>query len=441
MISRVSAFLGLAFLATLITSCDETDFRNGNVKNGMPRLNITDAANIVVLESTSGSGGRIKAASTNLYKITTDGSFQEVKFLNADNTEVDPGQTETLIKINNAFNLNAKYLLLEGEFTAWDTLGNTQSYNALLVRKTDGAIYDFSNPDIAYNSAFFEDEVGNIYYRNHGQMVMQIDVGDPSLLKRTEYLAAGQTATTFCAGGKGNVLYEYRPEGMINDDEIKYRVRKAQGGIYEIDITEPLDPGHYKYWINGMWTGTNGKIYFDSHTHDGNGYTPHIHTLTVDNTNTAIIDTVWTSSDPGANPIGWKSSQMHRVPKEESMLFVSKNQAWEFFEDTNEMEEVSLPEADEIDDFFYTDEFVYYRSGVDIHKISLDDYNAELVPLPQDDQFEIYSLSGGDNEVLNLSALRFSDGKKIIAQIDAEGTFTVLDEVVNKEAVVMQRLD
>lgn len=442
-------------LSFLISGCDESiESQNGignnedrkNRKKGMPRLDIGDASSLVVVSNSSNTGGRIAIESSNLYKITTSGSLEEVKFLNADNTEIDPNKTQTSIRINNIVDVNKTYLVLEGEFMAWDTLGNTQYYNSLLVHKADGSIYDFKNSDIG-NSPIFEDEGGSFYYKNYNRMIMQIDVSDPNLLRKNEFLPTGQTANSFGVDLKGNAIYEYELDG-----ERKFRVRKKNAGLYEINITKTLPGGPFvsnylDYYVMGTWIGTNGKIYFDSYTSGYNGYKPHFHTLTVNDDNTVAIDTVWNgewSALPTGmmNPsLGVGSSAMKRIQKEKSVLFVYELRAWEFFEETNTVVDVVLPTVDKFDDFFHSDHYLYYRSGTTIHKISLDDYSAEVVTLPQGDEFEIYTLSVDSHDVLQLSALRFSDGKKIIAQIDSNGVFSIVDEEIDKEATLLQRLN
>lgn len=52
-------------------------------------------------------------------------------------------------------------------------------------------------------------------------------------------------------------------------------------------------------------------------------------------------------------------------------------------------------------------------------------------------KYEIYTMSVSNDEVLQISALRFSDGKKIIAQNE----FTLIDEEQDKEVMYLQRLN
>jgi hypothetical protein len=443
---KIDLILLSVFVVLLLASCEDTQVdpdRENNKSIGKPKFSIGDATSLIVLDNNSNSGGRIAGESSNLYKITTSGSFDEVTFVNEDNTPLDSNKTQTLVIVEKIFDVTEDYIILQGQFTAWDTLGNTQEYSTLLVRKSDGAIYDFNANDIG-PGAIFSDDNGNFYYLNHNNMVVKVDVSNPALLKKSEYIPSGQIAQSFWVDHTGTLAYEY------NED--KFRVRKQNGGILELDFStvSPGEPSPFPYgtyFNQGIWIGINGKMYLETYDHrPDNEYRIHFHTVSLDEQGTVAIDTVWTGDwknyNGGADYIlGSGSYMMKRVNKEKSILFVGIDRAWEFFEETNTLVEVDLPNVESFDDFFHSDNYLYYRSGVKIYKISLTDYSYELIQLPQDDQFEIYSMSIGTDDALQFSALRFSDGKKIIAQIDSNGIFSIINEVLDKEVIILQRLN
>ena len=424
-----------AFAFLLLACSDNVKLDKNNAKFGKPKFSIGDATSLVVLSNGS-SSGRMAGESSNLYKLTTSGSFEKVTFLNQDNTPIDSSKTQTSIIVNKIFDVTKDFIILQGQFTAWDTLGNEQFYSTLLVRKDDGAIFDFNDNNIPDGVNFSYDN-SNFYYINSNSMVIRVDVSNPEVLKKSEYLPVGQAANAFWVDLTGNLVYQY--------GEDKFRGRKKNGGIFELDISIPNDP-YVSYSNQGIWIGVNHKMYLETLDFDSRGNRPHYHTISVDEQGTVAIDTVWTGTWKhflgGSDYIvGSGSYMMRRVNKEKSILFIDWNRAWEFFEETNTLIEVNLPQVETFDDFFYSDSYLYFRSGLTIYKISLTDYSYTLIQLPQNDQFEIYSMGLGVNETLQLSALRFSDGKKIIAQIDSTGVFSVLDEVLNKEAVILQRLN
>jgi hypothetical protein len=46
-----------------------------------------------------------------------------------------------------------------------------------------------------------------------------------------------------------------------------------------------------------------------------------------------------------------------------------------------------------------------------------------------------------ENENLQLSGLRFSDGRKIFGEISSNGSFEIIDEEIGRSATVLQRLN
>lgn len=430
--------------ASLVLSCAE-DPELKNSTSGSPKLDIGDASSLMALESSFDGGrmpdgGRIKEGeSTNFYKVTTSGSVEEILFLNEDGTPIDPNRTKTSIRVYNIFDVSKSYLVLQGQFNAWDTLGNNQFYLALLVNKTNGLTYDFHDADMI-GGPFFEDEQGNFYYRNINAKVIQVNVSDPDRIRKSEYLPGGQTAESLAGVDlNGNAFYVY----YVTHNQ--FRIRKKNGGIFEFDMSEELPEGYQKY-MNGMWMGLNGKMYLETGEGSPAGSRAKFHTVNVNDDGLVSIDTVWTGAwEPfnggGDYVLGSGSYGMQRVNKEKSVLFVSLGYAWEFSEETNTLTEVSLPKVEWFDDFFYSQDYLYYRNGLTIYKISLDTYSYETLSLPTGDQWEIYSMSVGSNNALQVSALRFSDGKKILAEIDSAGMFSILDEDLNKEAIVLQRLN
>ena len=130
--------------------------------------------------------------------------------------------------------------MLDGEFVAWDTLGNYQDYYNLLIRKSDGAVFEIrsssSRRDINSDLGelqevnFQSDKDGNLYYVNNEGKIMKVDVSNPSDLFIMEYLPTGQTTFYFIVDRDGNCVYEYGED---------YRLRKGPGGIFEFQSGEP----------------------------------------------------------------------------------------------------------------------------------------------------------------------------------------------------------
>jgi hypothetical protein len=54
--------------------------------------------------------------------------------------------------------------------------------------------------------------------------------------------------------------------------------------------------------------------------------------------------------------------------------------------------------------------------------------------------YDFYKFSVSPADVIHFNALRMSDGVKVIGQIDAAGVLTIVDEEMNNEVTVLERI-
>ena len=66
-----------------------------------------------------------------------------------------------------------------------------------------------------------------------------------------------------------------------------------------------------------------------------------------------------------------------------------------------------------------------------------DSYNSLTTP----SEYDIYKMSVSDHDEIIFNALRMADSAKIIGKIDALGQLTILDETLNTEVVVLERIN
>jgi hypothetical protein len=418
-----------------------------DTKRSVPVLNIIDAESLVILGSDLKSGN---TEEKNLYKITSDGSLEEVKFVNSDGSELDEGATQASIKVEEIFKMNDAYICLVGNFTVWDTLDNFQYYNTLLVRKDDGAIFDFGNEDDSYSelinakfltkhdeNLFQTDQGGNLYYPNgNGSMIYKLDISDPNSLIRTEYLPSGQKARYFAIDKDGNCIYH-----LYSDETL--RVKKQDGGIFDINM-EDVDFGDF-------WIGNSGEIYFTSHNYwQENDAVGTILISKLDNSNGLDIVTVWQH----ISDYNYETKYMgvvnydeyfFKIKKQNSIIFInaifSANDRyhWEFFENNNTVTPFELPNIKNNPIIISSPQYYYIASGTDLLKISLENHAYQNLLTPG--EYEVYSMTVSNDDIIQFSGMRFLDGKKIFGEINANGSLTILDEEKDKIGIVLQRLD
>lgn len=432
--------------SALIISCSEDEPGKTEVKT-YPKavLNIAHASSLAIVEEPS---GRVAENAANFYKITANGSFEEVKFVNPDGTDIDPTLASPVVKVEKIINLNASYLLLSGTFSVSDTLGHSQTYSSLLVRKNDGAIYNYESNDIALKSRLGEgplkyDASNNIYYSN-GTGVNKLTISDPSKISKIEYLPTGQKAEYFDIDAKGICVYKYgESSGVTNSNGTNdIRLKKLNGGIFEVKV-EGRDNREF-------WLGSNGAIYFTTYTWS-NGFIPAIHKINVNN-NDISISNVWssdnTSTYPGVGKMFRTTSQgAYKILKGNSVLFIdtyqssygSDNSSWEFFEDTNEVVNISLPRMEQESIIISSSQFYYIATGTDLYKVNINTH--QYTKLLNSGEYEVYAINVDDNDNIQFSGLRFDDGKKIFAKINKDGVLTIVDAELDRKATVLERLN
>lgn len=403
----------------------------------VPVLDIINAESLIVLESSKKS----TSSSGTFYKITVDGSFEEVKFINPDGTDIDEGQTQADLSVHSIHNVSSEFVILTGSFSVWDATGNNQYYETLLVRKSDGAIFDFGAIEIDTRSLlgdepFQHDNYGNFYYSDYSNMVFKVDISNPGSIVKSEYLSTGQEAEYFGIESQGNCIYQYGDDASTNKD---FRLRKTNGGIFEVAISGRDN--------NAFWIGNNGKVYFTTIPFSNAGFTqPLINSLNIDNGNISI-DTVWTPNsededDAVGNFFRTKYQGSYLLRTNESVVFIgtyNRLKSFEFFESSNTVRLIDLPSIEEGAIVVNSDSYYYIATGTDLYKVSFSDHSYSK--LLNTGEYEVYNMTASSDDIIQLSALRFSDGKKVFCQIDETGSLTTIDEEQNKKGIVLERLD
>lgn len=340
-------------------------------------------------------------------------------------------------------NLNSNYIILKGTFEILDKNENKKSLYDIIVRKTDGAIFDatlvgFSFGERKLGEVFPKsDSDGNIYYYKDYNSLGKLSLNNPDNLSVIDYLPTGQNNIFFEVDSKGNCMYQYTMSNGGN----KYglRIRKANGGIHEIKV-EGMD--NHEFWL-----GNNGIFYFITYTWD-NGYIPQINKVNIDGDN--ISTTVVTpnkrikNSDGVGSMFRTGSQGSYMIRKEKSVVFIDtyfdrSGMNWEFFEDNNNVEPINLPSNLVDAQVVNSKQYYYISTKTNIYKVNLDthEYRSLLSP----GEFDIYTFTVDNNDNLQFSALRLKDGKKIFAEINKEEKFKITNEEINKKALVIERLD
>ena len=98
-----------------------------------------------------------------------------------------------------------------------------------------------------------------------------------------------------------------------------------------------------------------------------------------------------------------------------------------------------IPFTGDIEMAAYSENYFFCAKDTKLLRISLDDFSIdELLPA---NSFDIYNISLGASDTLTVSALRFSDAKKVYFDLSPDGKIQILDESSGTTAVSLVRLN
>lgn len=418
-----------------------------NNEEGKTYQNVTmDITNADMLVLYQDGQDKVKSTATvsdnhsNLYKLTAQG-LERVIFSAEDDKPIEEEETEVFVE--NIVPLGDQIILFQGNFRFGET-----EYWQILVRKSDGAIFDFSgihlnhmSTDLTLNGSPFQRD-GNERYYFKGDIVTHDDnsdgtpsatVDEHALIRMTitnienptyeDIQPAGQLFHKFTVDNNGNVYYM---EESSPSPELK--VIKNTGGILLLEDQHVSIP----------WKGVNGHVY----TFIGND----IYKLEVQEEE-VIKTKVWENPDQDFGS-GY-STYGFRVDKSNSVLFISSDgsengssstdmigKSWEFNETTHSLTEVEVPLNP--GKIVQTDEYVYMYGGNKLYKMQ--NSNNVFTDISSG-EYEFYTFGAGNDNELVFSALRYSDGKKVTGRLTTTDQLEIIDEESDREATYMIRLN
>jgi hypothetical protein len=435
-------------LLIIMISCEKENKNNYQI---VSKLDITGADYLVLKTS---DNAKSTLTNSNLYKITIDGeniSEEKVRLLDKLGNEVDPLFSNFIV--NYIVELKNNLLCLSGSFEMYIDSSDSELHNfsSLLVRISDGAIYDFNGHFPSKKSYYLNqnklqtDQFGNVYYESGN--IIQTDYfgnvfyesGNIYKLSETEngftqeeYLSPGEEYWAFFIDLEGNCYY----------DEFPYsKVKKAKGGIAVSDI--------YRY-THCLWNTYNEQVMVAVYDSVG-----------ILNINDNKLDFSFFSS-------------------------INCTEAWQYiYNDTNKNTtqifspyvvsdyplagSIIFAETLEVFDLFINDElftsnelwvekisgnYLFYSSAyslsLDLFKVDLSSYGKvsnvayildkyEIIDFP--DNLDVKTYDFTDNGEITFSALRLSDEMQVTGIIDTENSIHILSESSDKEYNNLIRLN
>jgi hypothetical protein len=318
------------------------------------------------------------------------------------------------------YNVNDEYAIL--------VFGYDEGY---LARKSDGTVFSLENIGLPdgwghfFNSNIVQlDSNGNIYYHvrqnnAHGSIV-KINIQNPSTLTKVTYSPSTDDVRVFEISPDGHLIYEYGGSGAV-------RVKKSNGGLYNL----PNQNGLYFR----MWIGIDGKIKYNSQT-----YPQTLVTINIDqNYNVTETSIPSISFHSGGYMLRFPGRTLFtdRVSPSNSLVYEMENL-------TNTPRLINFNSiisaieiADQSDSYYYL--FGYDDSGTPL-LIKVNPVNDQVTTIISSGLYDIYKMNVSADDIVTFNALRMSDGAKVIGEISASGRVAVLDETINAEVTVLERI-
>jgi hypothetical protein len=449
----VSRHLVLAAALAAATACGGASSsgspgsNNGGTKaTRLARLGITDAKTLFVA-ATGGTGSTHLAANelprssgdqaaspsaasqSTLYKITADNHVLEV----TNTCFVDDGTgtgTTTEAPCTTAYSALGIQPAGHDYVFVW-----FQSGDQVLVRKSDGRAFRANGIGLPTQTQppsipplLQTDAGGNIYYPSGNLMqssvrdgaVARIDVTDPARLVVTAITPSVDYVDQFIVDAAGDVVY---PSGASI-----VRARTAAGAI--------VDLPSYNAGMGMPWVGLDGQLYASRGTFEGGAFSGEILKLGLADGVLTLTQTATWSGNP-ASAFGWTPVAMGG-----SLYFAGYGSAGrDIFEVASPTEApvvYSLPAASASFVGASSSSLWFYgknSAGVPAYFFRWTKAGATQVMAPG--AYDIVTASVSSDDVVTFTALRLSDGAKVLGRVDATGTVTVLDQGTAAQAVTL----
>jgi hypothetical protein len=411
-------FSGLVMLFSF-SGCD---LSGSKAMKDLARMSINGAKAIYIEPGASAS--RAAEGTTNrVFKITEGGYVEEVTYFD------DAGNPITLPTAPVAiYDVNSKYVMV----LFGSDVNNLQ--NGYLVDKQTEAVYDLGSILPSPNNNYWRngktiqsDAQQNIFFRYRvqgtGSSVRLIDVSDPQRLTSSIFSRDTDNVESFSIDSAGNGFYTAYLAAISSYIS---RVQKATGGF--ADVSDYL-PAH--------WTAPDGRLYYLG---DDN----FVRRVTVESSN-AVSFTVYGSS---AVSFGAGMGVCYELILADRIALLDQNGGMvEVYNASNEPRPVIMSvDFSQVAAAAYSAD-AYFAAGTVSSQgalVKVDPQTGACVDLVDRGLYSFYMIIVDEAGKVTFNAIRYSDGVKVIGQIDASGagpySVTTVDETTNAEVLVLEKI-
>lgn len=405
---------------------------NPACKNGpSSTLNIIGARALVVLPSSAVSSltANVRSTANKLYKISDAGNLEEVLITNELVSNAQIGENPVGV-----YDVDSSYFIV-----VYGT-NELNGVNGHLINKQDGRVYSLSDsgfPSLGGTNTNYKngkfvstDQFGNIFfikrgsYDNHGVFdIVKLDVSNPEAILSSVISPADESIFNFEVDPNGHCIY-YGTLKADNNTRVN-RILKNNRGIQNI-------PSNTIFWI-----GPDNNFYYYS---DVLG----IKKVVIDNLgNVSTFDYADNSiSIPGKGE-AYKFSFGDRLIFAASGTSVTARIV-EVFNASNTPRTIATLPILTISAGAQSSNY-YYLAGQRVDAtpvlIKVDPLSDTSSELYLAGKYDVYSMVVSDNDEVIFSALRLSDGKKVLVKIDSSGVESVIKESLGANPIVLTQIN
>lgn len=394
-----------------IFGCDVADKGGGTLN----KLDIADAASLFIASDNVLRKSVASADTTRLFKITADGFIEEVKYLDEDGDEMAYTHYPSDI-----YNLDESYVIvIFGDGTT-----------GYLVRKDDGAVFTLVDAGIPWkgfggyrNWPPVQTDAGNNAYYLVGEYlgeqefrhrVIRIRLDNPARLTAQLISPTMEDIGYFLVNNSGDVFY--------NGLHINPRIIMSGGGLVN---TPPL--------MSEFWLGGDRQFYGIEYQHQASQIKKLL-----------IVNNALNAENYGEPNDFWFAMDHSTVLTLQDKVYIVSGEVFEVFNPAATPQRVENLGLVTIGNAVASDHY-YYLSGNDeasrptLIKVSAHSNRPETLLPPND--YDIYTMVVSHDDILTFSALRMSDGRRVIGEIDSNGQVTILDEEMGTNIIILERIN
>ena len=414
----------ISMLAAMIfvIGCEKDDSGIDKLK----KLDIVNASSLFIT-----SDNFLKSSSTKssfdggkLFKITDAGYVEEVKYYDEKGNEISVTYYPNAI-----YNVCDNYVIVVFDN---DAIG-------YLVRKHDGAVFSINEAvpsryliDYSKMKVLQMDAQGRSYFRAHGEeqiVVSKVNFDNPESITVQRVSPTNEQVGYFTINHEGSVIYY----GFVGGDAnvSVHRIITPTGSLINI----PYDVVNESVF----WQGIDGEIYYLMSAADEQYQ---VVKFTIDNN--ALNQENYGNPDDLGSLYWWGLGQAVKLPLQNKLYIINRDEVFEVFNPSSQPFKVEGLGMNSIK-YGAASYYYYYIAGNNeafqpaLKKVNANNNIAEDILSPG--EYDVYNMIVTENDIVTFTGVRMSDGKRVIGEIDNTGNLTIVDEELDSEVIVFERIN